>query len=232
MSILRHRYGFICSIGHFCATAMYLNRHKLRTLSSPLDWVGMGPDGLNMHVSLICNDFSGFLRQDSLEPWPVVKGADDDLKHDYYVDRNTGMYIYHDFPAGISLSESYPDVWTKYERRISRFYDTIIAAHRTLMVFHTRTEHPSIDSIRNAIDRIRNKFPGKQIDLLVIENVDMRTESVLREVSDGAYLAQGWFHRPEIHLAMGNIDLCDEIYSQIRTENAMTRCCRFLGLID
>lgn len=209
-------YDFVCSIGHTCATAVYLKRHALRTCSSPLDWVGAGPNGFLVHTGVITEGFSHFLRKESLRLGAnhLVEGSDD-MNHDYYTDAATGMQVIHDFPIGVSFEQAYPEIRAKYDRRIQRFYATIESSRRVLMVFQTAQDHVSDDEIASRLTEIRRRFPKTAVDLLFIESVSGMDGIVQTEPVAGAWHLKGWFYKPEIDRVMGDLKLCDQVYSSI-----------------
>ena len=215
------KYDFVCSVGHYCATAMYLRRHYLRRMSGPLDWVGRGVNGFETHMTLVCSDFKGFLQKESLVVRQNRRHPEiDDLTHDYYLDNGTGMYVFHDFPSGIPLDESYPEVRRKYDRRIDRFYATVRSSKRTLFVYHTRDERLEDDVIVKRMDDVRKRFAGSDVDLLVVENVAGMDGFVLNELAPGVYhVRAGLFEHPDDRV-MGNFALGDRIYSLIRCRGA------------
>ncbi|MBO7721989.1 MAG: hypothetical protein J6T01_06250 [Kiritimatiellae bacterium] len=217
----RTRYDRVCSIGHYCATAMYMRRHFLRSASGPLDWMAGSPRGLALNVSLVCGGFEGFLRKDRLRPMENLKTESDDLDHDYYMDEGTGMASYHDFPAGVPLEQSYAKVREKYDRRIARFYATVPTG-RTLLVFHTKCEPPTEAETVAAAEKLRGRL-GSGVDLLVIENVDSVAEAQFTEPAPGVYLARGRFHRPEKDRVLGDRELCDRVYGAIRCKGRLSR---------
>lgn len=215
------KYDFVCSVGHYCATAKYLQRHCFRRMSGPLDWVGRGVNGFETHMKLVCTDFKGFLQKKSLiaqrnRRCPGI----DDLTHDYYLDNGTGMYVFHDFPSGVPLDESYPEVRRKYDRRIARFYETVKSSGRTLLVYHTRDERLDDQTIVARMDDVRKRFAGSDVDLLVVENVAGMDGFVLNELAPGVYhVRAGLFEHPDDRV-MGDFALGDRIYSLIRCRGA------------
>lgn len=211
------KYDFVCSVGHYCATAMYLQRHFLRNMSGPLDWVGRGKDGFETHFRLICTDFAGFLRKKALVRQLNRRRPEiDDMKHDYYLDGGTGMYVFHDFPSGIPLDESYPEVRRKYDRRIARFYATVKASKRTLFVYHTRDERLDDRTIVERMTAVRNRFAGSAVDLLVIENVPGMDGFSTVELAPGIYhVRAGLFERPN-NRVLGDLSLGDRVYSLVK----------------
>ena len=209
----RHPYDFVCGIGHYCATATYLKRHFLRAASGPLDWIGESPEGLRKSVELIATDFKDFLRECNLVLLDHPAGAHDDLENDYYRDTATGMLVYHEFAAGEPLSETFPAVRSKYDRRIARFY-RLAQSGRTLLVFQTYTSHPAEVDLLEAIRRLRERL-GEQTDLLVIESIANQEQPTFEELEAGLYLARGNFHRPEIHWLIGDYPILDRVYSAI-----------------
>ena len=213
-------YDFVCSVGHYCATAMYLQRHCLRRMSGPLDWVGRGVNGFEIHMNLVCTDFKGFLRKESLIAQRNRRRPEiDDMTHDYYLDSATGMYVFHDFPSRIPLDESYPEVRRKYDRRIARFYATVKASKRTLFVYHTRDERLDDQAIVERMAAVRNRFAGSTVDLLVIENVPGMDGFSVGEPAPGIYhVRAGLFEHPN-NRVLGDLALGDRVYSLVKCRN-------------
>ena len=229
----RHKYDFVCSIGHYCAPAMYMRRHFLRSMSGPLDWIAGSSGGLLASVDLICRDFEGFMQKDRLIRIPNPRTNQDDLEHDYYRDEGTQMVFYHDFPTGMSQEQAYGAVREKYDRRIARFYSTMNG--KSLLIFHTKAVSVGAETVKEAARRLRAKFKcAGVVDLLVIETVEGMKEMTFAELEPGVYHAQGWFYRPEIHWVLGDLALCDRIYSAIRcvgrTQRKLTVALRKLSV--
>lgn len=211
------KYGYVCSIGHYCATAMYLQRHFLRDCSSPLDWVGMGPNGLSTSIGLIGSHFRGFLSVDNLPPLVNRRIAgSDDLAHDYYLDTATQMMVIHDFPAGVPLKESYPAVRDKYDRRIGRMLGRLRTTEHSLLVYQTKIERLEDETIVACAQQLRNHFGGRGVDLLVIEHVEGSAGVSVTTPATGVWHFRGPFFRQDIHPVLGDIALCNGVYSQIR----------------
>ena len=215
-------YDFVCSIGHYCGAAMYLRRHCLRSMSSPLDWIGEDPGGLANHVDLVCRDFAGFMERENLTRLENPRTPVDDLVHDYYRDEGTGVLLYHDFPSDVPLDASYPRVREKFDRRIARFYATVAASRRALLVYHTRSERLDDAAVTDAAARLRAKL-GEGVDLLVVESVPGMEGLDVRELAPGVDYARGWFFRPERHHVLGDIPLSDRVYGRIRCRGQFLR---------
>lgn len=211
----RRTYDFVCSIGHYCATAHFLRRHFLRRMSGPLDWNAQDSGhGLELVTNLICSDFAGFLEKESLQLLDHSVSPMNDADCDYYRDTKSKVVFYHDFPRGASLDDVYAGVKNKYDRRIAKFYASVRESKKTLLVFHTRSDHPSDSEMSTALKNLRAKL-GDHIDLLVIENVPDLTVPEVRTLADGLISVRCWFFRPEIHWIYGDLALTDSIYSAI-----------------
>lgn len=208
------RYDRVCSFGHYCVTAFYLKRHYLRSSSGPFDWCAQDGGGLADYVRLVCTDFDGFLRRESLEPMVNARSSQDDLDCDYYRNRETGFMFLHDFPVGIPLDESYGEIRAKYDRRIERFYRQARSG-RTLLVFQTRMSSPVPAEIVRAIGDLRGKM-GDGVDLLVVEDVPDMEGLSFAEPAPGAYHVRCRYFRPEIDWRLGDSSVCDRIYGAIR----------------
>lgn len=214
---LSFKYDFVLPIGHFCATAMYLKRWHIRTMSLPFDWIGREPNGLAVAARLICDGFRGFLEKSALEPRPNRHRPDvDDRETDYYLDRGTGMLVYHDFPTGVPLDESYPAVRAKYDRRIARMYRLLEAAKSVLLVYHTPMEHPSDEEMAQQLAKVRARFADKRIGLLVIEEKAGLDDVEVRNPSDGVCHVRCCLYARTKDRVMGELAVGDRVYSMIR----------------
>lgn len=214
--MLSTKYDFVCSIGSDCGCAGHLVRRHLRRASYPLDWVGTWYNGIVGVARLVESDFSGFFRLENMrrEPNPP-RAAQDDHDHDYYHDVGLRIDTAHDFPVDVSLEEAYPAVREKYERRIRRFYETMRASRRTLLVYWTWRDCPSPDGVLRATEIFRAKFPGHRIDLLVMRNA-VRQDIVAQTISEGVFLVDGPFHPAGGHPAFGDKPVNDAVFSLIR----------------
>jgi hypothetical protein len=99
-------FDVVVSIGQNCQAAYQISREFYQRGSGPFDW-GLCEKGAHFFdwlicdgdaaISLIRNDFAGFLRPDALvfveEPFPAV------------VETTYGVKIIHDFPQGNRVNE-------------------------------------------------------------------------------------------------------------------------------
>lgn len=210
----RKTYDFVAVIGHFCGTATYLRRHFLRRASGPLDWNGEAPSGLVGQAELIRDDFKSFMKIENLTKLDHPEGEHEDMKNDYYRDEATGILLYHDFQAGIPLAEAFPKARATYDRRISRFYQMTAESRRTLLVYHTRSEHLTDEKVMAALRILREKL-GEKVDVLVIENVDGMEKVDAREPMPGAFYVRGFFNKWDVDWLIGDYHVLDKIYGAI-----------------
>ena len=214
--MLSAKYDFVCSIGSDCGCAGHLVRNRLRRASCPFDWIGVWYGGIVSAARLVESDFAGFFLLENMQREPnPPRAAQDDHDHDYYHDVSLRIDTAHDFPVGVPLEEAYPEVRAKYDRRISRFYETMRTSRRTLLVYWTWRDCPSSDDILRAAEIFRAKFPGRCIDLLAMRNAD-RKGVVARTIGDGVFLVDGPFHPADGHPAFGDKPVNDAVFSLIR----------------
>jgi len=228
----RQKYDFVCSVGHCCATAMYLKRHHMRCESMPFDWIGRGQNGFSTHMDLICRDFKGLMECPNALTLRTNRRVPkvDDCTHDYYHDNGTGVLIYHDFPTGVALSQSFPVVRAKYDRRIARFYEFIRNSRRTLFVYQTYLERFDDALLIAKMEEVRRRLAPAQVDLLVIEDAADMDAVACAEPVEGVYHVLGWFYKPGGNRVLGDTRLCDQIYALIRARGATRRRLRALLL--
>jgi len=215
--LFHHAYDFAFGLGQNCANAAYMAGWNLRTCSSPFDWLDGRKAGLAVCVDLICRDFDGFLDRASLKPMENKLGPIDDKNCDYYEDTKNGFMAMHEFPRGVPLDESYPKVMAKHRRRIERLYARVRAAKRTLFVYWSRFESVPDARLLELVVRLRAKFEGSAVDLLVIENKDGADgiESA-SELADGVYRVVGrFFVNRDDNLVMGDEKLNGRVYGAV-----------------
>lgn len=218
-------YDRVIGIGQYCATAMYMQRHFLRTFSSPLDWLWGGDLPLTGYVELIVSGFRGFLLKENLEPMGKMGVVYDDLRHDYYRDRGTRLVSMHDFTAGVPFDRSFAQERAKYDRRISRFLSVVRTGH-VLLVYQTRVDHPDDVAVADGLRRLRETFGNPAIDLLVIEHVEGGAGLSETEPAAGARHVRGPVYNAALDAVLGDRRLCDSIYGAIRCRGRTMRRCR------
>jgi len=215
--LFRHAYDFAFGLGQNCANAAYMSGWNLRMCSSPFDWLDGSGAGLKVCVDLICSDFEGFLDKASLVPVENKMGPVDDRNCDYYRDAKTGFFAMHEFPRGVPLDESYPKVMAKLRRRIERMYARVRESKRTIFVYWSRFESVPDGQLLELVARLRKKFEGSSLDLLVIENKkDASGIERATELADGVMRVVGKFFvdRPD-NLVMGDEKLNGRVYGAI-----------------
>lgn len=215
--LFRHAYDFAFGLGQNCANAAYMSGYNLRMCSSPFDWLDGRQAGLKVCVDLICGDFTGFLDKASLVPVENRMGPIDDRNCDYYRDALNGFLAMHEFPRGVPLEESYPKVMAKHRRRIERLYARVRGARRTLFIYWSRYESVPDAELLELAARLRRKFDGSAVDLLVIENRD-GAEGIesARELEDGVMRVVGrFFVNRTDNLVMGDEKLNGRVYGSI-----------------
>ena len=109
------QYKHFISLGYFCSVAMELERTGLRSTSSPFDWLLCNFIGV---IDAINHHFEDFLDSNYL--------FQDAKNHRQYYNPKYGFYFVHDFDKYRSLQDQLPEVVNKYNRRIERFYHSIV----------------------------------------------------------------------------------------------------------
>jgi len=215
--IFKHAYDFAFGLGQNCANAAYMSGWNLRMCASPFDWLDGRRAGLKVCVGLICSDFEGFLDRASLRPVENKRGPIDDKNCDYYHDTRNGFLAMHEFPHGVPLDESYPKVMAKHRRRIERLYARVRESRRTLFVYWSRFESVPDAELLELAARLRRKFAGSAVDLLVIENkADAAGIEIATELTDGVYRVVGRFFVDRTdNLVMGDEVLNGLVYGAI-----------------
>lgn len=162
----KERFDFVCSIGSSCLCASSLRDSGLRLSSGPFDWL-LGPSLLE-RAKLIATDFSGWMEPGDFEfagnPYNAIK--------ENYRNLKTGYKFSHDFRAGADFAAEFPEVKGKYDRRVARLYERVRASKRVLFVWvenPVNDDRPPDGEISAARKVLMDKFPGVEIELLVVD---------------------------------------------------------------
>ena len=182
----KERFDFVCSIGSSCLCATSLRDSGLRLSSGPFDWL-LGP-GMKARVDLIVRDFEGWLEPGDFE----FLGNPNKFEHDSYRNRKTGYKFSHDFEIGTPFEVSFPAVREKYMRRIARFYESVRASRRVLLVWlenPVEDDRPTDEDVAASVAALAAKFPGVKVELLVVDRApdDSGSDGIVRR--DGYWRA-------------------------------------------
>lgn len=165
----RKIYDLIFGIGEACSTTQTLRYLNLQDRSFPLDWC-YGAD-FQVRINLLANKFDRFFEEEDLEFTEIDKGS----KKQTFKNKFTGISFNHDFLPDIEFKKQYPEIRSKYDRRIKRLVNAIENSKKVLVVFielPTSITSPNItDEI--IIDRYQNlskSYPNTNIDLLYIKH--------------------------------------------------------------
>lgn len=242
---MQNKYDIVYSIGHDCACSMYLNKHRLRVASGPLDWLTSVP--AHMRFDMLLNDFDGFMDIRDFEFVEKDSNIINDDKCDYYKNRRTGLYFYHDFVAGVPLEKSFDAVAKKYQRRINRFYENIRDKQNVLLVWFSHYHDTTNAQWVKFANDFCNKM-GKNIDFLVIQHMENQYTPIKTIIAPN--IVRYDMHTTEKdergnNTTVGNEKLCDTIFSQYalrvprnrRGQYILKQCllncvCKFVPLHD
>lgn len=213
------KFDLIFSLGEDCACTSYLRRFNLQEYSYPFDWLTKADFFTRM--DLFINDFSGFLEKDNLtivaySHQKAINKATDD-----YRDTKTGFYFYHDFDTKIPFDESFALVKGKYQRRIKRLYRQIQSAQDILIVWWSRDKHQDIDKVKNSHAILSQKFPSKNISMLLIEFGTKSHQNIYNPNGGGQIILLQYDnipykHNPNYNETMGNEANNNAIFEKIK----------------
>ncbi len=178
------KYEVIFSIGSACLCSQMLRRSGLQFCSYPFDWL-FGCD-FSGRIDILISGFKDFLNKEDLH-FTGKCNSDERNPCDVYRNDKTGITFNHDFAQGVPFDVAYPAIKAKYDRRINRLLNNIDNHKDILIVF---TETPSQDHTTDVIsddvlisgyDKIIQRFPNKNIDLLYIACTPERSEKQIGE---------------------------------------------------
>ena len=218
------KFDLICSIGEDCACSMYLNKFKLRNASYPFDW--LTKSNFDTRINLILNDFKDFCNKEDFQKLEKPKNTIVDLKYDYYENKQTDFYFYHDFDANLDFNDAYEIVKKRYERRINRFYKHIQKSKNILFVFWGRTDFVDIEKLKEYHQLLDNKFKNKNIYLLILENTKNQNNFIYDNISENILkikydMTSYDLSKPQ-NACVGNVSLNDKIFKKLKFKKSIS----------
>ena len=180
MKKARDRYDLVFGIGQACSCSWALRGAGLQFASYPFDWVANVD--LEGRSRIVADEFRDWIVPDRMEMDAGMSSYNCDIYHN----RVTGMGFNHDFPKGVPFKESLPSVLEKYHRRIERLFADIRRSKRVLIVWVGVPGCGAlpVDHISFCLKTFRDKFPGVEFRMLVIEN-EQGVSSKSPHIEDG-----------------------------------------------
>lgn len=157
------KFDLIISLGENCGAALHMRGSGLKTSAYPFDWIVGMP--FEKRLELIENHFHGFLEKENMRPinrkFPFV--------HAPFLDTRTNFHFLHDFSADHPFEETFPEIKSKYNRRIARLYADVAKAPKTLFVWCGMHSTVSPQALMEGRERL-SRFFKKEIYLLALQN--------------------------------------------------------------
>lgn len=163
------KYEHIISLGSFCSPALELERFGFRDASYPFDWVLSHT--FKSVLELINNSFKGFLNSDQLYQRRDARQIYENILFD--------IIFVHDFSKHRSFHEQYKNIEKKYQRRIDRFYGSIIQP--TLFIRYIETTKELCWICRNQIDIVHclKTYNDKNEILYIVNSETIKKHMIL-----------------------------------------------------
>lgn len=160
------KYDLVISLGSNCHMASALKQMKITEKSYPFDWSdcdGDASERLLNKCNLIKNHFENAF---NLEDFVEYRCSDPTMRG--VKNSKTGIHYTHDFPWEKSVKDFFPEFLEKHQRRVNRLYDDVETSKSILFVFEDMSKLLPIPTIKTAIKILKETFPTKDINLLVI----------------------------------------------------------------
>ena len=165
-------YDLVLGFGPACSCSQTLRRAGLQLLSLPFDWIGplagsaWYAGDVRRRADLVASEFDDWLRIEDF----VYDGENTNGMYKYRNTRNKLSFI-HDFPIGVPLEQSFPDVAAKFARRTTRLLDLMRKSGKILIV---RLDRPNleyrtpVEDCHYAREVLSKKFPHAEFDFLLM----------------------------------------------------------------
>src|SRR5574344_454709 len=162
------KYDLIFGIGEACSCSQALRNQNLQVYSYPFDWLfGSTFEG---RINILVNKFKDFINKSDLE----YSYSKRNIHCNAYHNKKNDLTFNHDFQKDISFEEAYPQIRTKYDRRINRLLQKIESAKSILVVYLQTPElnHIQIenDLIISSFAKIKKCYPDKIIHCFFFQN--------------------------------------------------------------
>lgn len=189
------KYDLIFSMGAACSCSSALRSAELQVASYPFDWL-FGSDFCD-RADIVVSEFKRFLDKSDLE----YAFSERSIKCDAYHNKYNDLTFNHDFEKDKDLSETYPAVYEKYNRRINRLLSNITNAESILIVY-IETPDCSVftkdEDIKSAFNKIKQHWSDKQIDLIYLSQDKDAKQFNCKQISDNILRFYGNYKHPDI----------------------------------
>jgi hypothetical protein len=183
-------YDFVFPLGQQCNCAINLSANLLRQYAGPFDWVF----GANFEerIAIILNDFQGYFEKDKLE---FVKGTIYRPNKLFYVNKENGIRFVHDCLESenpLSLSDVYPSIKEKYDRRINRWLNIFKDRNLNVLCVYIQSTITKIsnEQIISLHDKLRQKFKANVDMLFIRHELSFRMDELyLEALSQNIFIA-------------------------------------------
>lgn len=159
-------YDEVVGLGYSCEIAYQLEHNGIRTLAYPFDWVHTSHEAL---ISFITNKGKNFFDIDKIH---VVEPYPGDPVCLQVVDLVYGIISYHDFYTSPYMG-NYKAIKSKYNRRISRFFDLLNSKKRVLFVRQGALK----EQVEFLDDLIHRHYPRLAYTIIAINNTEEYKEN-------------------------------------------------------
>ncbi len=225
MNIFNNKtFDLIIGIGEDCACSSYIRKFNLQFASYPFDW--LTKSNFDTRIKLILNNFKDFFNKEDFNKLEKPKNAIVDLKCDYYENKKTDFYFYHDFESNLDFDNAFDIVKNRYDRRIKRLYRHIKNSKNILFIFWARGDFIDNDKLKKYQQKLKNKFKQKNIYLLFLENTPKQNEFIQENISDFVLkikydMTSYDTSKPE-NECIGNTRLNDEIFKLLKIKKPVS----------
>ncbi len=177
------RADLFVSVGNACRPAHYLQKFKLRSFSSPFDW--MMEYKLEHIAYFLKNDGADFFAK-----FQEICKDESGYSHRFVQDSQTGMVSMHDFPRDECIEAIYPKFIAKYKRRFANLKNAILKSKHIVFVGNRDSNLQEFKRFLEAMQKI-HKAQYIFINVRHNENLATMTRSV---ISGGVSIIKAVFY--------------------------------------
>ena len=216
-------YDFIFGIGYGCAISQALRDLGLQRESYPLDWIAA--ETVLAGPRMIAADFADWFNREDLKLWDVRYEGGHVAR--IYKNIRTGFGFSHEFTNAAPLETSYEAVKAKYDRRIGRFGEKMLASKRVLAIYMElpMRPRPGDADLREARRLVAEKYPGREIDLLCFYEDDSCAAAEEAASFDGIAVVKAHYRTMKdgkVHHVADRRQIADYLRRGVTVVDAMT----------
>lgn len=181
-------YDLFIPFGRSCHCAMHLDIFKLRTISSPFDWLipsDLSIEPIKERFDLL-NNFSDFFNYSDFE---FVTNWISNTNHYMAINNKYKFRLAHDFEINLSNRKNFEKTKEKYLKRYNRLIENIKKSNKICFVYMVNTwiqmdatSILDIEILKEELLKLNKIYPNKVFDFIIFEHSQIMEKGEVKEI--------------------------------------------------